>query len=103
MSAPDTEIATLAADLPDGAVVTDPAVIEGYRRDAALDPEAGVPRAVVRATGTEDVQTVLRWASAHHVAVVPRGAGSGLAGGANGVDGGIILSTERMRQIRIDT
>ncbi|MEV0669480.1 FAD-linked oxidase C-terminal domain-containing protein [Mycobacterium sp. NPDC050441] len=103
MSVPDTEIATLAAGLPDGAVLTDPAVIEGYRRDAALDPEAGVPRAVVRVTSTEDVQAVLRWASAHRVAVVPRGAGSGLAGGANGVDGGIILSTERMRQIRIDT
>ncbi|WP_166907823.1 FAD-binding oxidoreductase [Mycobacterium sp. DL440] len=103
MSAPDTGIATLAAALPDGTVVTDLAVIEGYRRDAALDPEAGVPRAVVRATSTEDVQAVLRWASAHHVAVVARGAGSGLAGGANGVDGGIILSTERMRQIHIDS
>lgn len=103
MSTPDTEIAALAAELPDRAVITDPAVIEGYRRDAALDPEAGRPRAVVRAGTTEDVQAVLRWASAHHVPVVCRGAGSGLAGGANGVDGGIILSTERMRQIRIDT
>lgn len=103
MSAPDVEIARLAAELPDHAVITDPAVIEGYRRDAALDPEAGRARAVVRAGSTEDVQTVLRWASAHQVPVVPRGAGSGLAGGANGVDGGIILSTERMRDIRIDT
>lgn len=103
MSTPDTEIATLAAGLPDGAVLTDPAVIEGYRRDAAADPKAGLPRAVVRAVSTEDVQAVLRWASAHGVAVVPRGAGSGLSGGANAVDGGIILSTERMRQVRIDT
>ncbi|WKG03828.1 FAD-binding oxidoreductase [Mycolicibacterium sp. HK-90] len=103
MSAPDTEIATLAAELPDGAVLTDPAVIEGYRRDAAADPKAGLPRAVVRVGSTEDVQAVLRWASTHGVAVVPRGAGSGLSGGANAVDGGIILSTERMRQIRIDT
>ncbi|MCV7068616.1 FAD-binding oxidoreductase, partial [Mycolicibacterium farcinogenes] len=82
MSTPDTEIATLAAGLPDGAVLTDPAVIEGYRRDAAADPKAGLPRAVVRAASTEDVQAVLRWASAHGVAVVPRGAGSGLSGGA---------------------
>lgn len=103
MSAPDAEIARLAAELPDHAVITDPAVIEGYRRDAALDPEAGRARAVVRAGSTEDVQTVLRWASAHQVPVVPRGAGSGLAGGANGVEGGIILSTERMRNVRIDT
>ncbi|MUL82663.1 MULTISPECIES: FAD-binding oxidoreductase [unclassified Mycolicibacterium] len=103
MSKPDTEIATLAAGLPDGTVITDPAVIEGYRRDAAADPQAGLPRAVVRAGSTEDVQTVLRWANAHRVAVVARGAGSGLSGGATAVNGGIILSTERMRNVRIDT
>lgn len=101
--APDAEVAALAAELPDGAVLTDPAVIEGYRRDAAADPQAGLPRAVVRASSTEDVQTVLRWASTHRVAVVPRGAGSGLSGGAGAVDGCIVLSTERMRSIRIDT
>ncbi|MDH6195897.1 glycolate oxidase [Mycobacterium frederiksbergense] len=103
MSAPDSDIAALAAELPDGTVITDPAVIEGYRRDAANDPHPGLPRAVVRPGSTEDVQTVLRWANAHRVAVVPRGAGSGLSGGATAVDGGIVLSTERMRQIRIDT
>ncbi len=36
---------------------------------------AGTPLAVVRPTRTEEVQAVLRWASAHRVAVVPRGAG----------------------------
>lgn len=97
------EIAALAAELPDGAVVTDPAVIEGYRRDAAADPRAGLPRAVVRAGSTAQVQTVLRWATAHRVPVVPRGAGSGLSGGADAVDGCIILSTERMRSIHVDT
>ncbi len=37
MSTPDTEIAALAAELPDHAVITDPAVIEGYRRDGDLE------------------------------------------------------------------
>jgi glycolate oxidase len=92
----------LLADLPSGAVVTDRDVIEGYRQDWARDPGAGWPRAVVRATCTADVQAVLRWASAHRVPVVPRGAGSGLSGGSTAVDGGIVLSLEKMRDIRID-
>ncbi len=57
---------------------------------------------MVRATCTEDVQAVLRWASAHRVPVVPRGAGTGLSGGASAVDGGIVLSTEKMRAIDVD-
>src|SRR4051812_19906221 len=83
-------------------VVTDPAVTEGYRQDRALDPSAGKPLAVVRPRRTEEVQTVLRWASAHGVPVVTRGAGSGLSGGATAVDNGIVLSTEKMRDITID-
>ena len=34
--------------------------------------------------------------------VVPRGAGTGLSGGATALDGGIVLSTERMRDIVVD-
>lgn len=95
-------LADLIADLPDGMVITDPAVTEGYRQDRALDPSAGKPLAVVRPRCTEDVQTVLRWASAHGVPVVTRGAGSGLSGGATALDDGIVLSTEKMRDIAVD-
>lgn len=92
----------LAEQLPAGAVLTDPDVLASYRQDWARDPSAGTPWAVVRATCTEDVQAVLRWATTHHVAVVPRGAGSGLSGGASAVEGGIVLSLERMRAISVD-
>jgi glycolate oxidase len=95
-------LAGLVADLPDGMVVTDPAVTEGYRQDRAFDPSAGKPLAVVRPLRTEHVQTVLRWAAANRVPVVPRGAGSGLSGGATALDGGIVLSTEKMRDITVD-
>lgn len=88
--------------LPPGAVLTDPDVMAPYRVDWAKDPLAGMPCAVVRATCTADVQAVLRIASAHRVPVVPRGAGSGLSGGSTAVDGGIVLSTERMRAIEVD-
>ncbi|MFE3289433.1 FAD-binding oxidoreductase [Rhodococcus sp. NPDC059234] len=92
----------LAAILPDGALVTDPDLTAGYRQDWAADPNAGTPLAVVRATCTEDVQAVMRWATTHRVPVVPRGAGSGLSGGSSAVDGGIVLTTEKMRAITVD-
>ena len=57
---------------------------------------------MVRPTRTEEVQTVLRWATKHRIAVVPRGAGTGLSGGATALDGGIVLSTEKMRDITVD-
>ena len=95
-------LADLVAELPDGVVVTDPDILASYRHDRAADPSAGTPLAVVRPTRTEEVQTVLRWASTHRIAVVPRGAGTGLSGGATALDGGIVLSTEKMRDITVD-
>ncbi len=96
------DLAELIAALPVGAVLTDRELVASYRQDWARDPDAGWPLAVVRATCTEDVQAVLRWASAGGVPVVPRGAGSGLSGGATAVDGGLVLSLERMREIHVD-
>jgi D-lactate dehydrogenase (cytochrome)/glycolate oxidase len=95
-------LASLVAELGEGVVITDPDIVASYRQDRALDPAAGIPLAVVRPTTTEEVQAVLRWATAHHIAVVPRGAGTGLSGGATAVTGGIVLSTEKMRNIAVD-
>src|SRR6476469_3161299 len=92
-------LTTLISELPEGVVVTDPDILASYRQDRAADPAAGTPLAVVRPTRTEEVQTVLRWASENRIAVVPRGAGTGLSGGATAVNGGIVLSTEKMRDI----
>ena len=84
------------------AVRTDEISCENYRFDWARDPGAGRPIAVVRARDAADVQTTVRWAAEFGVPVVPRGAGSGLSGGSSAVDGGIVLSMERMRAIEID-
>jgi len=92
----------LAAELPVGALVTDPDVIDAYRRDRADTVVPGRPLALVRAASTADVQATLRAASAHGVPVVARGAGTGLSGGSSAVDGCITLSTERMRHLEID-
>ncbi|MCF6387211.1 FAD-binding protein [Mycobacterium sp. MBM] len=98
----NSALADLVAALPDGSVVTDPDIVASYRQDRAADPDAGTALAVVRPRRTEEVQTVLRWATANRIAVIPRGAGTGLSGGATALDGAIMLSTERMRDITVD-
>src|SRR5882762_1190549 len=98
-------LAALIAELPEGSeaiVVTDPDILVSYRQDRAADPNAGTPLAVVRPRRTEEVQTVMRWATANKIAVVPRGMGTGLSGGATALNGGIVLSTEKMRDITVD-
>ena len=96
-------LAELVEALPEGTVLTDPDIVESYRFDWSRDPNAGTPIAVVRILDASQVQTVVRWAAVHDVPVVPRGAGSGLSGGSSAVDGGVVLSMERMRAVEIDT
>ncbi|MEC3913058.1 FAD-binding oxidoreductase [Nocardia sp. CDC160] len=84
-------------------VVTDPDVLGGYRQDRALDPDAGNALALVRPLTTEHVATTVRWADEHRVPIVPRGAGTGLSGGATAQHGALVLSTEKMRRISVDT
>ena len=88
----------LDAALP-GRVVTDAEILEAHRHDHAGLTDAGVAAALVRARSTREVQAVMRVAHEHRVPVVPRGAGSGLAGGANAIDGCIVLSLAAMNQI----
>jgi glycolate oxidase len=81
-----------------GDVVTDPEVLAAYRTDQAAPGllPAGDPAALVRPTTTAGVAAAVRAAAAHRVPIVPRGAGSGLSGGANAIDGCLVLCLERM-------
>jgi glycolate oxidase len=99
---PGSALPELAAQLPAGVLVTEPATLQNYRQDWARDPECGTPVAVVRAQSAVDVQATVRWAAKHRVPVVPRGAGTGLSGGSTAVDGGLVLSLEKMTDIVID-
>ena len=103
MAAPQPEaFAELASLLPDGVLTRTPEALEKYRYDGSRDLAAEPPVACVRAESTDHVVATLRWASAHGVAVVPRGAGTGLSGGASGQREAITLSTERMRTSTVD-
>lgn len=90
--------ALLAALEGAGEVIVDPDVLQTYRADQAAPGllEVGMPAAVVRPTTTAQVQAAVRAAGEHGVPVVPRGAGSGLSGGANAIDGCLVVSLERM-------
>ncbi|MEU6643989.1 FAD-linked oxidase C-terminal domain-containing protein [Saccharomonospora sp. NPDC046836] len=89
----------MTRDLPARAV-TAPELLAPRRADRS--GATGEPDAIVIAQSTEEVQDVLRWAHARGVPVVPRGAGTGLAGGAVPV-GGIVLDLSALNAIeRID-
>lgn len=90
----------LIRELPGDAVIVDGDLLEGYRRDRTAWVEAGTPLVAVQAHSVAHVQATMRAASRHGVPVVPRGAGSGLSGGASAMDGCIVLSLERMDAIR---
>ncbi len=93
-------VADLRSALPDDRVVDDPAVVAGYAHDEAEWAPHGRPAAVVRARSTADVRAVVLTCLRHRTPLVPRGAGTGLSGGANALDGCVVLSTERMTAIR---
>jgi glycolate oxidase len=86
----------------DDAVVVSANDLRIFERDASI--EGALPDAIVLASTTEQVAGVMKVAARHHVPVVPRGAGTGLSGGAVTIHGGIALQVTRMRRIlEVDT
>ncbi|GAA4683462.1 FAD-binding oxidoreductase [Gordonia humi] len=96
-------LSELFAQLPSGVVIDNPDRTVRYMSDWARDPSARPPLAVVRVESTEHVSTTLAWAHRHRVGVVPRGAGTGLSGGATADAGVVVVSLERMAAVDIDT
>jgi glycolate oxidase len=85
--------------LPVGATTEDPDVLAAYARDRASFCPVGQPAALVRARSVDDVVETLQWAYENRVPVIPQGARTGLSGGANAVDGCVLLSLEKMDRI----
>ena len=92
-------------ELPGVRLLTDDVDRESYRLDeTAYLTTAGLPLGVALPATTAEVSALLRLASAHRVPVVPRGAGTGLSGGAAGIDGALTIALTRMdRILEIDT
>ncbi|MFI7017449.1 FAD-binding oxidoreductase [Streptomyces sp. NPDC050164] len=89
----------LLGGLPAEAVLTDADVTASYAHDMASFCPAGAPAAVVLPRTVEQVQHVMRTATALRVPVVPQGARTGLSGAANASDGCIVLSLTKMDRI----
>ncbi|MFQ3632188.1 FAD-binding oxidoreductase [Roseiflexus sp.] len=80
------------------AVIDDTATLLTYEADGCvLDTHA--PNLVVLPSTTEETAEVVRIANRAGMPVVPRGAGTGLAGGATPIHGGIVISTARMERV----
>ncbi len=79
-------------------VITKDAELEPYAHDAT--EHESTPGVVVLPVTTRQVSEILALANRERIPVVPRGAGTGMSGGAVPVCGGIVLSLERMNRIR---
>jgi glycolate oxidase len=86
----------LSAVLP-GKTSTEPEDLICYGFDAS--GLGAQPSAVVWPQNVEDVVAVMKFSSANEVPVIPRGAGSGMTGGAVPSKGAIVMSLERMNKI----
>jgi glycolate oxidase subunit GlcD len=84
-------------------VVTDPDRLVVYESDG-LTSYRVIPRAVVLPASTEEVSEVVRVVHAQGIPIVPRGAGTGLSGGALPSPEGVVVGTARMNEVlEIDT
>jgi glycolate oxidase len=99
MIASDVLIEALGRGLPQDRLVVDPDVLDAISHDDAEWAPAGPAAVGVRARSEAEVQHVVRTCAGLGVPVVPRGAGTGLSGGANAVGGCVILDLSPMNQI----
>lgn len=99
---PQIEKAIRTSGITPEAILTDPASLEDYSHDSSELHYR--PEMVVIARTIDDIQTLLRLANQYHFPVIPRGAGSGLAGGCLADRGGVVIATTELNRIRrIDT
>ncbi|MCD4826058.1 MAG: FAD-binding protein [Phycisphaerae bacterium] len=79
--------------------------LEPFSHDEIPDRSyAHMPEVVVRPDGADEIAAIMKLANRANVPVTPRGAGSGLSGGAVPIHGGIVLLCDRMnRFLEIDT
>jgi glycolate oxidase len=81
-------------------IANDPDQLEAYSHDEVADRHyAALPEVVVKPGAPEEIAQIVQLANRERIPVTPRGAGSGLSGGAVPVYGGILLSVERLNKL----
>ena len=87
-----------------GRVYSAQAISTDYDHDEMTIYGHYLPEAVLQAQSTEEISSVLGYCNRRNIPVTPRGAGTGLCGGCVAKEGGIVLSTERMKRVlEVDT
>ncbi|HYW24986.1 MAG TPA: FAD-linked oxidase C-terminal domain-containing protein [Terriglobales bacterium] len=97
MALPRTALADLRRIAGDRHVIDDANDLRIFERDGSIS--GALPEAVVLPADRDEVVRVVQVAARHGIPVVPRGAGTGLSGGAITLRGGIALQLSRMRRI----
>jgi glycolate oxidase len=92
-------VSALDGGLPDGRLVVDRDVLAAMSHDDAEWAPVGRAVAGVRARTEAEVRHVVCTCAAFGAPIVPRGAGTGLSGGANATDGAVVLDLSRMDQV----
>ena len=82
-----------------GRVFSGEAVSTDYTHDEMTIYGHFAPEAVLQALTAQEISQVMKYCNERHIAVTPRGAGTGLCGGCVAKDGGVILSTEKMKKV----
>ena len=96
-------IGALRRGLPADRVIVDPDVLSAMSHDDAEWAPVGAAAAGVRARSEAEVQHVVRTCAEFRAPVVPRGAGTGLSGGANATQDCVVLDLSAMSKVvRID-
>lgn len=81
-------------------IYNDPDKLQTYSHDEVAEEKyARMPEVVVKPNAAEQIAQIMKLANRENIPVTPRGAGSGLSGGAVPLHGGIVLSLERMDKI----
>jgi len=99
MTEAGTVVEALSRVLPTDRLVVDTDVLASLSHDEAEWAHVGAATAAVRARTEDEVRQVVAICADLRVPVVPRGAGTGLSGGANAVDGCVVLDMTRMQRI----
>ena len=92
-------VEALSRELPADRIVVDPDVLGSLSHDEAEWAPTGRAAAAVRARSEAEIQHVVRVCAELRVPLVPRGAGTGLSGGANAVGGCVVLDVAAMNQV----
>jgi glycolate oxidase len=94
----EEDISFFKATVGDASVLCDVESLHHYSHDETEDLHF-LPEVVLKPSSAEEISSILRYCNDKSIPVTPRGAGTGLSGGALPVFGGVILSSERLNRI----